>query len=199
MRLTRAKLLDKQGDRRDFIGLVRHLPLPQHQAVGARVGRNQMQCRLAAPAVMAAPRGLAVDGDLAHCGRQALGHEVQKARSEQLRPDPVHHHPEPIGAGNAIVVLLQAAQEIEVLLPPQHDVVIVVAGRHGRANHQKQHFAQGIHHLARLAIILYRRKMLQKTFGARCDDFIHGFPQIVASPINHAQPPLVIKSCPPLT
>jgi hypothetical protein len=64
------------------------------------------------------------------------------------------------------MVGLQTPQEVEVPVPPQNDVVVVVAGRHRAADHQKQHLTLRIHHLARLATVLDRRKMLQKAAAA---------------------------------
>jgi hypothetical protein len=63
-----------------------------------------MQGRLTAAAIMAGPRGLAlrslaVDRDLPHRVRQTLGDEAEETREEQRRLDPVHHDPQPIGAG----------------------------------------------------------------------------------------------------
>lgn len=87
-----------------------------------------MERRLSAPAIVAAARGLAINGDLTDRFRQTLGDEGQKAGGEQVRPDPVHHHPQPVGAGNAEMVGLQTSQEVEMLAPPQNDVVVVVAG-----------------------------------------------------------------------
>ncbi|WP_245455136.1 hypothetical protein [Mesorhizobium sp. M9A.F.Ca.ET.002.03.1.2] len=87
-----------------------------------------MQRRLSTPAIVAAARGLAINGDLTDRFGQTLADEGQKAGGEQVRPDPVHHHPQPIRAGNAEMVGLQTPQEVEMPVPPQNDVVIVVAG-----------------------------------------------------------------------
>ena len=75
-----------------------------------------MQGRLTAAAIMAAPRGLALRGlaprglavgrDLPRRVRQTLGDEAEETRGKQRRLDPVHHDPQPIGAGNAVMILL---------------------------------------------------------------------------------------------
>ena len=74
-----------------------------------------------------------------------------------------------------MVILLQSTQEVEVLLPPQNNVIIVVAGRHRPTNNQKQHLTQPVHHLAGLATVSDLRKILQKALGAWWFCFVHGF------------------------
>jgi len=47
-------------------------------------------------------------------------------------------------------------------LTPGGDVVEVVARRDGRADHQKQHFRQGVRHLAGLARIVDPSEVIQQ-------------------------------------
>src|SRR5215216_7521110 len=94
---------------------------------------------------------------------------------------------------------LQTPQEVEMPVPPQNDVVIVVAGCHRAADNQKQHLAERIHHLAWLAIVLDRRKMLQKALAARRSNFAHGFLRICGSLLNHAILRRATKYTPSLT
>lgn len=53
-RSGRGQFLQQQGNGGDLVGLVGHRPLPQHEAVGCRIGRDQVQRRLSTPAIVAA-------------------------------------------------------------------------------------------------------------------------------------------------
>ena len=53
-RSGRGQFLQQQGNGGDLVGFVGHRPLPQHEAVGCRIGRDEMQRRLSAPAIVAA-------------------------------------------------------------------------------------------------------------------------------------------------
>src|SRR5215203_1586555 len=71
------------------------------------------------------------------------GHE---AGGEQRRVEPVHQRTQPIGAGQAVMVGQEAAQEAQIRLAPIADIVIVVAGGDRAAHDEKQHLRQGIGH-----------------------------------------------------
>jgi hypothetical protein len=71
----------------------------------------QVQRLLAALAIMAAPRRLAIDGDQIRPVGPAFGHPGRKAGCERVRIDPVHDNPQPIGARNAVVELREPPQE----------------------------------------------------------------------------------------
>ena len=60
-----GKLRHKQRDCDDFIGFFRHGLTSKHQIVRRRIGRDQVQGRLSAPPVMAAPRCFAPHPELA--------------------------------------------------------------------------------------------------------------------------------------
>ena len=96
------------------------------------------------------------------------------------------------------MIVSQAAQEIEVLVAPQDNIIIIVAGRHRAADHQKQHLAQRIHHLARLAGVLDLRKMLQKARAAQRGGFVHGFLPNERKPFPSHQPITCHKSTQPV-
>ena len=121
-----------------------------------------MQGLLPPLAVVAAPRGLAVDGHKVGLGRPALGHPRRKAGREQLRIDPVHDRPQPIGARDAVVKLTETPQERQVSLPPIDDVVIVIAAGNRAAYHQEQNFPQRIGDFPRLPRILDHRQVVEQ-------------------------------------
>ena len=100
-----------------------------------------MQGLLPALTVVAAPRGLAVDRHQIGLVRPAFGHPRGKTGRKQLRIDPIHDRPQPIGAWDAEVKLGELLQERQVRFAPIDDVVIVVAARDRAAHHQKQHLA----------------------------------------------------------
>ena len=78
-RRRRAKFIEKQRDRRDLIGFVRHRALSEHQAVGGRVGRHRMQ-RRAGPAGYSGPTTLS--------GNARRNIIPQRRISRSLRIDP---------------------------------------------------------------------------------------------------------------
>src|SRR3954447_8541582 len=86
----------------------------------------------------------------------------------------------PIGAGQAVMVGQEAAQEAQMRLAPIADLVIVVAGGDRAAHDEKQHLRQGIGHPPLLARVRQRRKMVQKTGQTRlvADHFHHTAPKL---------------------
>ena len=112
--------------------------------------------------IVAAARGLAVDGHEIGLVRPAFGHPRRKAGREQVWIDPIHHCAQPIDAGDAEVKLREATQERQVRFAPIDNVVVVVATRNRSAHDQKQNFAQGIRDLPRLPRILDRRKVIEQ-------------------------------------
>jgi hypothetical protein len=61
--------------------------------------------------------------------RPALRRPGRKARLKQFRIDPVHHHSQPIGAGNAEVELGKPPKEGQMRFALIDDVFIVVSSR----------------------------------------------------------------------
>ena len=59
------------------------------------------------------------------------------------------------------------AQEIEMCRAPFGDIVVIVAVRNRAADHEQDHLAQRIHHLAGLARVLDDREMIQQTAPPR--------------------------------
>jgi hypothetical protein len=80
------------------------------------------------------PRRLAVDRDKVDRIGPPLGHPGGEAGREEFRVDPVHHDPQPVLAGHAPVIGLEAAQKGEMRLAPGGDLVVVVAARDRRTD-----------------------------------------------------------------
>ena len=91
-----------------------------------------MEGRGAVAPVVAAPRGLAVDGDQGRLLRPALPHPSGEGVGEQRGIDAVHQDREPPFARDAVGVRQVAAQEVDMRDAPVRDVLIVVAIRDGR-------------------------------------------------------------------
>jgi hypothetical protein len=121
-----------------------------------------MQRLLAAPSVMAATRGFAIDGDQIGRIRTQCGGPTGEAGLEQRRVDAVHQHAQPVGSGNAEVELGVAAQEVQVGLAPFDDLVVIVTTADAGRDHQKQHFRQREAHLGGLTRVFHRGEMLQQ-------------------------------------
>ena len=157
-----GQIVDELGNGDDLVGLLRHAALRQHQSGGGSVGAERMQGLGALALIVRAPRGLAVDGDEVGTVRPHLGHPALEATLEQDRIDPVEQDAQPALAGDAVVEGREAAQELQVMPAPGGDVVEVVAGGDGAADHQQQDLAQRIHHPPGLARVLELGKVLQQ-------------------------------------
>jgi hypothetical protein len=66
-------------------------------------GGHQMQGALAVLSIMAAARGLAVDGNTVWIVRPAFGDPRRRPGFEHVRIDPIHHGAHLVGARNAVV------------------------------------------------------------------------------------------------
>jgi len=77
--------------------------------------------------VVGAPRCLAVDGDEVVPVRPQRRDPAVEAAAEQHRVDPVDQGAQPALAGDAVMELREAPQEIEMVLAPGGDVVEIVA------------------------------------------------------------------------
>lgn len=152
-----GQTVQKGGDSGRLVRFLIDRLLAQHETFVARPSGDQMQGFLALASVVAPARGLAVDRDQGNARLGALlVRPGREAGSEQVRIDPVHHHPQPILARDAPVVGLKLPQELQPGLAPVRDLIVVVAAGDRGTDHQKQHLRQGIHHLARLARVLDR-------------------------------------------
>src|SRR3954451_11278937 len=70
-----------------------------------------MERLLAGAPVMAAPRGLTIDGDQLGRVRPSLVHPTHEAGREHLRIHAVHQSAQPIRAGDAVKIGQEAAQD----------------------------------------------------------------------------------------
>jgi len=122
----------------DLAGLVGHGLLAEHQAAGGGERRDEVERGHPFCAVMAAARGLAIDGDELRASGPGLAHPGGEGGRERGGVDAVHEDGEPAPAGGAVLVGQVAAQEAEVGLAPCGDVVVVVAVGHGGADHEQQ-------------------------------------------------------------
>ena len=141
--------------------------LTEDQLLAGGKGGEEMQRRPACGAVVAAARGLAVDGDEGGSVRAQPACPGHEAVGEQVRVDAVQEDVEPTGAGNAVVIGQEATQEGEMALAPGGDVVEVVAGSDAGADDEQQNLGQRMRHPPRLAWVLDDRKMVEKAAQAR--------------------------------
>jgi hypothetical protein len=134
-----------------------------------------MQRLLPGGAVAAAPQGLAIERDqIGRVGPQRGG-PGGEARLEQGRVDPIEHHPQPVFLRDPEIVLRVPAQELQVLLTPIRDRVIVVAARNRRAGRQEQHLPQRIPDLAGLPRVANPPEMVQQKAQTVLDQYLfHG-------------------------
>ena len=121
-----------------------------------------MQGLEAAPLVVGASGGLAVDGDEVVPPGPHGGDEGLEAARKQHRIDPVHQVAQPAGARHAVMEIAEAAQEIEMVLAPQDDVVEVVAAGDRGAGHQQQHLLEGVGDTPALAFVVEFGEMLEQ-------------------------------------
>ena len=147
--------------------LVGHRLLRQHQAGGGGEGGDEVQRPGARAAVVAAPRGLAVDRHEAGLVGPALPHPGGEGGGEERRVDPVHQDGQPALAGHAVLVGQVAAQEVEMRRAPGGDVLVVVAVGDGAADHQQQHLGQRMQDPPHVARVLHLREVVEQRREAR--------------------------------
>lgn len=104
------------------------------------------------------------------------------AAAEQHRIDMVDQAAQPVLERNPEMELREAAQKIEVMLAPGHNVVEVVARRDGGAGHQQQDFGERTHDPGRLPIVGKFGKNARKAAARRACD--------TSSPAN-----MMLRSC----
>ena len=106
----------------DFVGLVIHRGLGQHQAVGLRPGTHQMQGPQAPAPVMGAAHALAVDRhDLALGQGKGRLHPVPKALLEVGRVQPCEDPPQRVVRGDPVRQFQEGAQPGLVELAEEGD------------------------------------------------------------------------------
>lgn len=137
-------------------------------------------------AIAAAAQGLAVEGD--EIGglapqRRRPGHE---AGLEQRRLDAIEHDAQPALLRHAEEILGIAAQERQMMLAPERDLVIVVTAGDRRAGHQEQHLAQRKLDLRRLPRIADIAEVVQQQAQAVLDEnLLHGVRLPFVNPTPH--------------
>jgi hypothetical protein len=117
---------EQKGDGDDLVRLFRHRLLAQHELLPGGPGRHSVQGAAALGARMAAPRGLAVDGDRLRPGNTQSLDPVGKAGLEQGRVDGCDHLAKRVVARDAVCKRQEAAQERQVLAAPQRQLDEVV-------------------------------------------------------------------------
>ncbi len=161
--------LEQQRDGIDLVRLAVDRLLPEHQALAARPGRDEMQ-RMAA-ARPGPTRGLAVDR---HDVRRALAQLRDpggEAGGEELRRQRVHHIVERVVRGDAARERQQPPQKAELLPSPARDLHEVLRpGQRAAENHQK-HLGQWIDHLPRLPRVVEGGEVVEQRLAG------HGEPR----------------------
>ena len=135
----------------------------------AVVAKAETRCSGPEPAlpVVAAARGLAVDGDEPGLLRPALAHPGGEGGGEERGVDPVHQDGEPALAGHAVRVGQMPAEEIEVRRPPGGDVLVIVAVGDRAADHQQQHLRQRVQDAPHVARVLDLGEVIEQRREAR--------------------------------
>ena len=160
-----GQALQQQRDGGDLVRLVADRLLAQHQTLAAGPGGDQMQRLTPLGAGMAAPGGLAVDGDGVGGAIAQIRHPGGKAGLEQLRVEPVHHVVQGVVRGYAALVGQEAAQEVDALLAPQLDLHEILHAAERRTEHHEQDLLKRVQHSPRLAWVLQRREVIEKRAG----------------------------------
>lgn len=117
--------------------------------------------------VVGAARRFAVDGNELVPVRPQRGDPAVETAAEQDRVDPIDQGAHPTLAGDAMMEFRKAPQKVEMVLAPGGDVVEVITGGDGGADHQKQNLPERIHHPPRLTVIAKFGKVLQQQGQSR--------------------------------
>jgi hypothetical protein len=126
-----------------------------------------MQRRTPLAAIVAAARGLAVNG---HQVRRIRPHRRRpglETLGKQRRVDAVHQDAQPAHAGHTVMIGQETAQKRQIVRAPVGNVLEVVARRDRAADRQKQNLRQRMGHPPTLPIVLDQRKMVQQQPQAR--------------------------------
>src|SRR3954471_4803496 len=125
--VTRApSSASRSSDGGDLVRLAGHRLLPEHQALAARPGGDEVQGITPPAPGVGAPRGLAVDGDQVGFRLAQALDPAREAALEQLRVERRDHLAERVVARDAVPVGQEAAQEGQVLATPERDLDEVV-------------------------------------------------------------------------
>ena len=132
-------------DGRDFVGLVIHRGLGQHQAVGLRPGAHPVQRAQALTPVMGTAYALAVDRHDLALGQGKGGlHPVPKARLEPGRVQPREDPPQRVVRGDPVRPFQEGAQPGLVALAQEGDGHETVGSADHGQHRQHQDVRQGV-------------------------------------------------------
>jgi hypothetical protein len=147
---------------RHLAGLVWHGLLAEHQAARGGEGRDKVERGAAVGAVVAAARGLSIDGDELRAFGPSLAHPSGEGGREQGRVDTVHQNGQPAPAGDAVLVGQMASQEVQVGVAPRGNMVVVVAVGDGAADHQEQDLGQRVGNATDVARVVDGGEVVQQ-------------------------------------
>ena len=186
----------EQGYRTDFVGFRIRGLLPQHQPLARGPGRDDVQrVPLAAPRPA---RGLAIDGDdVGFVLAQTLDPGREGLR-EQRAVERVQHVVERVMRRNALREGQHPPQKPQLLAPPVADLDEILRPRQRRTQDQEHDLGQRIHHLAPLARIGKRRKVVEKRRAGHAETSIREVSHESRKP-NLGNPYAVQAIAPPLT
>jgi hypothetical protein len=143
-----------------------------------------MQRRRAGAAVVAAARGLAVDGDEGGLPRPALPHPAGEGGGEERGIDPVHQDGQPALAGHAVLVGQVPAEEVEVGRAPGGDVLVVVAVGDGAADDEQQDLVEPVADPPHVARVLHPGEVVEQRGKTRLRGKSFGGQDHGAAPIQ---------------
>ncbi len=121
-----------------------------------------MQGIAALPPVVAAPRGLPIDGDDVGVIVAQAADPGQEAGFEQLRVQGCEHVAQRIVARDAAFVAVEAPEKPQMLRPPQRGLDEVVRSGDRRGQHQQQDFREWIQHLGMLTRVRKGGEVIQQ-------------------------------------
>src|SRR3954453_109404 len=110
----------RNGD--DLVGFLRHLDLPEHEALARREGRDHVDGRLAARLLAGAARGLAVNGDHLGWRSDQRGDPGDEATLERLGVTRGEDVAQVIVRRRPIAKRPETAQQRELLRPEPGDI-----------------------------------------------------------------------------
>lgn len=154
--------VEQTRDRHDLVRLLRHLDLTEHQALPRGEGGDHVDRRLGTLLLVAAARGLAIDGD--NPGRRTGRgrHPGDEALLERLRIQTGEKGAELVVRGRAVGERTEPAQQCELLLAEPGDVHDRLSSRQHRQQAEQQHLVERVDHLAALARVRQTLEMRQK-------------------------------------
>jgi hypothetical protein len=112
-----GEVIEQIRDGGDFVGFLRYAQLRERQPRRGRVGAERVQGFEPPAPIMGPSGGLAVDSDELMSARPLGRNTVLEAARKQRRIDPVEEAAQPALTGDAVMVVAEAVQEVEIMLP----------------------------------------------------------------------------------